>query len=423
KLEEIQVLVWMPGVGASEFLTLPPVDGDAIKVHLTDPQTQQRRVKSYAVLKSSKNASGFRDESILSSAINTLYLYTNYIFINKTGLDMDFRHAMTGHRSFTMKQIPVVVEIFENQRKNLSKEWEASDRFGRPKDHDAIDLPDKWKWSGEWISSDWEYAKDFHGGFHSNCLQGDHVRRRKWTRVREAKDEKMSSTVTLFGGTTKPITNKIAIRLMDKHVQTNWSNTIPLSEAVANNVISLPHLSIKKTFFDISVVFELHRLFPSIKVIKFYPRYISVNLTTRHRQLYLRPSFQKKEKKKKRHSLMPRRASMPARSPISSIDRTTTPSPDNPSSASNSESFPYDEKDDVSRELPLFSKNVSPTDEMNYGIPLHWFNNTAKCYVECSADRKQWSNPFPIHEIAQYGFWLPTEDGEEIIRVQVDNFF
>ncbi|ETO03907.1 hypothetical protein RFI_33495, partial [Reticulomyxa filosa] len=142
----------------------------------------------------------------------------------------------------------------------------------------------------------------------------------------------------------------------------------------------------------------------------FYPRYVAINLTARYSELYLRPYFM--EEKKKRRSLSGARSEMESddwwvQGTLPRTDRRT------------SEPFPYDEKNDGTTVLPRFCKHLSPEDEMNHGMPLHWFNNGPECFVQCSTDNKTWSNPFPIHQIAQFGLRLPEED--DVIRVQVEN--
>ncbi|ETO22598.1 vacuolar protein sorting-associated protein vps13 [Reticulomyxa filosa] len=446
-LEEISILIWIPGMGDSEFVNLPSPNSEPRPVHFINNQTQQKCLKTFAAVKSCRKVPFFRDESASALAMNVLYLYTSYLFINKTGLDIEFRQDDS---SFTMRQMPIDIDIFENERKNSSKEWvrvksfcfslvlfifdnansfpflqhdppSESDRLARPKPRNSIDLPnDKWTWVNEWEVTDWEYAKDFGGVFHPNCLHDDHVRRRRWRRSRKSKDLRMPSTVTIFGGANDPTTNRVSVRFVDKNVQTNWSPPIPLNEAVANHLMSLAHLSEKKAFFDtVSKVCHKHHVTLAIKnnnniylVIKFYPRYVAINLTTYHPRLYLRPYFGEKKKR----NASSRRSSLSLSTNAISPPQETT-SPTSSVSSRMSEPLPYDEIDEAARILPMFSRDVSPKDEMNYGVPLHWFNNGVECFVECSIDGRKWSNPFPIHQIAQFALRLPGE--EDVMRVQV----
>lgn len=147
-------------------------------------------------------------------------------------------------------------------------------------------LPNKkWKWKSDWKVGEWQYARDFNRSFHTkfDVDNDDRVRRRKWSRIRIPKHDRMNAgkmlaTICCFGGTKTKMNNKICLRVLDADYKTDWSQYIPLSEAVTNMVLSIKSLANQKVFFDVAVIFELHRLYPLIKVIKFYPRFVGLNL-------------------------------------------------------------------------------------------------------------------------------------------------
>ena len=60
-------------------------------------------------------------------------------------------------------------------------------------------------------------------------------------------------------------------------------------------------------------------------------------------------------------------------------------------------------------------------DEASMGVPLHWFTDRATCDIELSFDSRNWSKPFPIHEIAQFSIRAP--DDLSILRIQVCNLY
>ena len=268
-------------------------------------------------------------------AFNSLFLYTKYLFINKTGLEILLKTPNSAPGSdLTMSRMEIEEEIFENQRKSIRGEFVEPflqndipcecDRTHRYKPRSWIRLPNnnKWRWKTHWMVTDWEYAKDFNYSFHKTYdSASDEVRRRKWSRIRVPKYMKMLSTTSAFGGSDLKNNNKVMLRVVETgnninsvqnftstnnnnnntdssiagsaynyNIETNRSTPIPLSDAVvANDVLRIKHPRSNKIFFDIGIQFELHRFYPAIKVLKFYPRYVAINLTSNILNLHLRP--------------------------------------------------------------------------------------------------------------------------------------
>ena len=310
---EIKMGVWIPGFGQSEWIPLPT--GDNIEPMPIDIFTGNdggrggagssvnSKLRVYLANRACKSVPFFRDDAPATLAMNMLYLYTKYLFINKTGLELEIRSPK---KNLSMQQMEVEIEIFENQRKNVHGQWvepfqpldipSECDRTHRPRNKKNIILPNKkWKWKSEWKVSEWEYARDFNYSFHKvfDPKNNDEVRRRKWSRIRipHNKHNKMLSTISCFGGANSKINNKICLRVLDKNHRTDWSQYIPLNEAVTNMVLSIKSLANHKVFFDIAVIFELHRLYPQIKVIKFYPRFVGLNMCTFINKLHIRPYY------------------------------------------------------------------------------------------------------------------------------------
>lgn len=131
--------------------------------------------------------------------------------------------------------------------------------------------------------------------FHSNeNILTDKVRRRKWTRIKMPKPayiNNMLSYITAFGGNQQKQKNYIQFRIIDPLIRTNWSNKIPLNDVVTNSILSLKHLSCNKINFDIAICFELHRLYNGIKIIKFMPKYVGINLTSKINNIKIKPYY------------------------------------------------------------------------------------------------------------------------------------
>lgn len=103
--------------------------------------------------------------------MSQLFIYTKYLFINKTGLELELKSF--NNEILTKKQNEIEIELFENQRKNILNKYvnpyeshdlpTFCDRINRPKNKNNIVLinNNKWKWKDNWKCSQWQYAKDF----------------------------------------------------------------------------------------------------------------------------------------------------------------------------------------------------------------------------------------------------------------------
>ena len=102
-----------------------------------------------------KSAPFFPDDAPTTLAMNMFYLFTKYLFINKTGLELEIRSPK--YDNLCIKEMEVSCEIFENERCNVHNEWvkpfepgyiaSQCDATNRRRDRHQIILPNKkWKW-------------------------------------------------------------------------------------------------------------------------------------------------------------------------------------------------------------------------------------------------------------------------------------
>eukprot|EP01083_Nonionella_stella_P301013 1030575_1 len=353
--------VWLPGYGQSTEWVSITTNDRIIPININNKLT------IYLSNRKCKSVPFFRDDVCCTSAMNMFYLFTSYLFVNKTGLELEIRSPK--HVSLCIKQMEVECALFENERRNVHGQWVEPFEPGdvcnfTPRTRASCVLPNaKWKWkSQEWKVTPWQYSRSFGGVFH-DAITNNCVRRRKWSRIRIPSKMNMLGTVSCFGGAASKINNKICCRVLDRAHRTDWSQYIPLTEAVTNMVLSIKSLANDDIFFDVAVIFELHRLYPSLcKVIKFYPRFVASNKF--YLPLYLKPSY--------------------------------------------------------NLALPMLARESTCVDSCG-DIALHWFNIAPTRYCCASVDGKHWSKPFPIHEITQFPIRIANPsvgDQFAIIRVE-----
>ena len=100
---EIRIAVWIPGHGQSDWAPLPT--GDSMEEFALDID---QKVTIFITNRACKSVPFFRDDAAATLAMNMVYIYTKYLFINKTGLELEMRSPK---RTLSVPQTQVVVEM------------------------------------------------------------------------------------------------------------------------------------------------------------------------------------------------------------------------------------------------------------------------------------------------------------------------